>query len=305
MYKLVSKALKDEAPSLFLKKMNFIFTALCCFFLNINSHAQAQSTPLTISKTIYGAGEILIPCQLEGMDQSCKLDMGAPFSVFSVEETKDLNVINQIDYVGVSGISAKCNVVTSTNPVSFGPVSVKDSLFLNCPQRVSRNHLLGLNHLMTRPFKIDFQEQTFSIFEGTEVLNHEYQVDSSGHVFVKIKLIKANQEVEVRAMLDTGAGLTIVSGHLVESLPQFFTSLGTSHNDVKDTNSNVIQNKMVFISTIEIDQKRIAIPYSMVMDFTDLKKSIGFDVDMIIGLNVLRELKTLSINPSNATWSVQ
>lgn len=285
----------------------WISVILLALLLSVSVYAQETilETPIEISKTIYGAGEILMPCEVQGEERACKLDMGAPFSIFTdIENTEGLNVINQINYVGVTGSSVKCDVATTVNPIRFASVEVKDSLFLNCP-RGNRNQLLGLNHLMTKPFKIDFSKQTFSVFEESKVLSHDYIVDSSGHVFIKIKLVKSDQQVEIMAMLDTGAGITIVSQDLVQKLPQFFSHLGSSASDVQDTNANPIQNKMLLVSSIVLDQKRVTIPYALSMDFTDLKSSTGYDIDMIIGLNVLREVRALSINPKNSTWMIE
>lgn len=278
-------------------------------FITLPAYASKTVTQydLEITTTIFGAGDFLVPCRIENQDQKCKLDTGAPISIFSnLVAANETTLINTVNYISVTGNTVACDFLESKTDFSFSGVNIAQPVYLSCPTPNS-NHLIGLNHLMQSSFKFDFANRKFipNYSSKNNLPIKSYSTDPSGHIFIEIEIYKGQKTKTITAMVDTGAGITVVNKDLVLENPDFFTFInGGSFEGLSDTHSNAIQSTAMLVSALRIDQKNVIIPYVMAIDFTSMIEEVGFQVDMIIGANVLKETNSFTVNPDSKTYRI-
>ncbi len=281
----------------------FWMAVILTFSFNTFAQEDFNSIDMEITDSIYGAGDFRIPCQIEDTSQSCKIDTGAPFSIFSnLAPKSNITLINQVNYTSVSGQSSTCQFLQSETSLLVGRNSIEQPAYFSCPNSNS-NFLLGLNHLMKSAFTLDVKNKKFISNSELNILDSSYNTDPSGHILVEVEIIKSGVRKKIIAMLDTGASVSVINKDLILENPDFFTLINGTFEGLKDTLDNSLQNTLAMVNGIQIDQKRIAAPYAVAIDFKSMNEEIGFRVDMIIGANVIKEMNSISINPLNQTWS--
>lgn len=235
---------------------------------------------------MYGSGAITVPCNVNGQDfKKCKLDTGAIFS--SVKKDLLLNpgeVINQVPVMSFSGQVVTCDT-TVTDALKIQGLGFGKSLLLLCPQLESSGAdvIIGLDILTHKPLILDYKKNQFILdaAKPTEVMN--FTEDESGHILLPVTLHK-QKPVEITAMFDSGAAITVVDVALVKAHPEIFTII--QDNSVTDTHGNVIPTLLVIASNLRVGQASFVAEFMMAVDLSATQKASGQKVTMILGHNI-------------------
>lgn len=260
----------------------FIF--ISCLIVSVNS--AAESLPFSQTQSMFGAGDIRVPCEIHGQSFSdCKVDTGAV--VGSVKKnifTSPYEIINKVSVSSVSGAENSCDVTIV--PLTFASEAHDKSLVMVCDQLKSTgvDVILGADVLLAKPIIFNFKNQNLEINAAPPAAGlSSFTMDEVGHILLPLKI---SRQIEAKAMFDSGASVTLVDRAFVESHPESFTVV--RDDTVTDTHGNTIGSKLVITSLVEVGEIRFVAEYMMAVDLSAAKALMGQDVNFILGHNLTK-----------------
>lgn len=265
----------------------------CLFYMPLTT--MAVSIDLESKLSMYGTAELLLPCRFETVSTQCKLDTGVLFSRLHGEEVSEgLELINVVETVSVSGETMECPFY-KLNQASIGNGEqelLSNTLgIVHCKEITNRPSLAGLDFVWKKVFSVDFKNLKLNLelppLSALEAqpLAREKVVDS-----IILPFEAGRARVPVVGFYDTGATMTVVSKEYVKNHPDDFTHI-SSVNIGKDTFGNELTNDLMIMSRAEFQGHKLVAEYVMAIDFTEIKKNYGDDVEFIVGMNWIKNLK--------------
>lgn len=282
-----------------------LFFQIVVIYFTSLSHAADQVIPFTFIDGMFGGGSITIPCRPGSIDALCKLDTGMNVSYFKSDAFDVLpESIGKATFTTITGSTMACDVIRLDQAQIGSGVALQPMEPVVCPASNDKtdNNLLGLDAFEGRSFSLDFAQAQLQLLEVHPSLPNQFERGSSDHIFLKVQSA-LKQPVEVLAMFDTGAAVSAVDIKLVEAQPDNFPIISRTPAGT-DAHGNPIESIMVLGGYIKIGEGKSVAEYMIAMDFTQIQKFSGKNVQMILGYNIIKEMKW-TINMRDSTWSAR
>lgn len=246
----------------------------------------AESLPFSQTNSMFGAGDIRVPCQINGQAfPDCKVDTGAVVS--SVKKNlfvSSYNVINTVSVTSVSGARSSCDVTIV--PLEFGSQAHDQSLLMVCEQlkNTGVDAILGADVLLSQPLVINFKTKSVEVNANPPGKGlSSFTQDEVGHILLPLRI---GRETQSKAMFDSGASMTLVDLAFVKSHPEYFTVV--RDDTVVDTHGNTMGSQLVITKVVEVGEIRFVAEYMMAVDLSAAKELMGEDVNFILGFNFVK-----------------
>ncbi|QMT16696.1 aspartyl protease family protein [Planococcus maritimus] len=226
--------------------------------------------------------EILVEGKIEGRNYQFLLDTGAATSaLLSDAYLEKLEVLSKSTGTGVFA-SADREVVRLTK-LEIGPITKKSfEVEIAKEKHVGARNLLGMDFLKDYSYAFCFDKNKVEV--NPIVIQADYQELTMGrrhHPYIDIKL----QEVEAKAIWDTGAGITVVDVSFIQKNSELFEEIAPS----KGTDSSgatqetpMFTMKSTRIANIDFPSHKVA-----GIDLSYVNKSTEIPMDMILGYSTL------------------
>ncbi|GAA1139983.1 aspartyl protease family protein [Ornithinicoccus hortensis] len=163
--------------------------------------------------------------------------------------------------------------------LEFGGVRVSDlEVELVPPEQPGARALLGLDVLGREPFTFRPREGVLVCGDDPPGPTHRLPLDDTGHLRIPVSW----PGLSVNAVLDTGAGITVVDTALADRVPQLFTDHGSAPGT--DATGTTVQTPTATIVEGRLADDLLLAPHRIA--FTDLRAATAHltePVEVILG----------------------
>jgi predicted aspartyl protease len=275
------------------------------FLLGLSS-LFAQEIVFDTTRSMFGAGEINLECQLKEKHDKCKFDTGANISTISsgsvLLEEENPEVIASTSYTTATGAQKSCDFIKITD-IKIGNYLIDELTPVSCnlnPGEKAKN-LIGLDAFHQKSFYLDYKSGKIIVnyTPPEDKVLRDFDVDSVGHILIPVRLTDGTSST---AMFDTGASLTVVSNKFINDHEQRFSVLETN-NLGQDSFGNPIEMRKT-ISTLKIEDQSYVAEYIMGIDFKAIHDNAGAHVNFILGHNIISS-NNWYFDLKNKKWYVE
>jgi hypothetical protein len=229
-------------------------------------------------KTDIGCAEVYVDAMIEGDEFEFLLDTGAGTSrIRNSEYTLNYPVLRNKTSSGV--FSKTSEQVIRIPSLRLGPI-VKTNVEFTRVENNAKANLIGMNVLKDDAFFFDFKYNTVDVNPDDSKFSrrcNELYLDEKHHPYIKSSLDK----IELSAVWDTGASLSIVDVSFIEDNPSFFQRVGTSVGT--DAGGTSMETSMYMISPLMIDGFIFPPHPVAAVDLSHANTGLEKKMDMIIG----------------------
>ena len=172
---------------------------------------------------------VMIQAKIDDKDVSVVLDTGAPFNMIDNKLAEELKLpLNRITISGIDVAGHESNVSAMAHKVTLGDFTATNVSFLVAGRESANGSwanqaLFGANFLEANDLELDLAHGKVNIFSADHCPGqgvywaHQWvpipiRIQHYSHIYLPVTL----DGLETWAMLDTGAGVTIVDKHVAE-----------------------------------------------------------------------------------------
>jgi hypothetical protein len=250
--------------------------------------------PLEVERGSLGSGKLFATARFDGHPVRCLLDTGANASNVAGEAFAGYPA------VGLSRSKGAGNVVATEPEVevasaTLGPLQRQR---LRVARVAGQTGTIGMDISGQRPFTLQVGARPALIWNARQALDQAGLRQHRGEISVPVTL--AGQPM--RALWDTGAGLTCVDRTLPERLPGAF-SFVQEVNGGKDSTGNAVAMKLYKVGDLQVGAEHFRDLSVLAIDFKVIQEHLSPDLQVLLGFNAIAEA-TWSFDPGRQRWAV-
>lgn len=232
------------------------------------------------------AAEVLVEGKVASKNYIFLLDTGAARTSVQYDDfTSKFKSLKKESSSSVFTRSSEDLIMVSH--IELGPILKKDLLIVRYPpkQRSARN-LIGMDILKDYSLKFLFDENKVLVDppeSGESVISQDLFLDKRNHPYIDINF----KQLTVKAVWDTGAGITVVDINFINQFPSFFQemdkSIGTDASGIK------METPMYTMKSIKIGNHMFPSLKVAGVDLSIINSTIDVPMNLILGYNMLNK----------------
>lgn len=259
----------------------------------------ARAAELKIVPGPYRSGKALLPATFDGVKARCMLDTGSALTVVeSAGSFERYQAEGSIDFKSASGRQQ------ATDTIRVGEIRFAGGVFTNVS--VSRLHnaaenMLGIDLIARQPFSMTFiQVPSLHLNPpAPRSLQTDLAVSKHGLMAVPLKLAG----VQVSALWDTGASITVVDPRFIQAHPADFHRLSTPMLGT-DGAGDALEVAVYRARRMAIGGRTFRNMHVVAVDLSMLREHFSQDIQAVLGFNVIRKADWY-FHRANRQWSIR
>lgn len=232
------------------------------------------------------AAEVLVEGKVASKNYIFLLDTGAARTSVQYDDfTSKFKSLKKESSSSVFTRSSEDLIMVSH--IELGPILKKDLLIVRYPQKQrSARNLIGMDILKDYSLKFLFDENKVLVDppeSGESVISQDLFLDKRNHPYIDINF----KQLTVKAVWDTGAGITVVDINFINQFPSFFQemdkSIGTDASGIK------METQMYTMKSIKIGNHMFPSLKVAGVDLSIMNSTIDVPMNLILGYNMLNK----------------
>jgi hypothetical protein len=270
------------------------------FIVGILTGFTAQAATFVVTPGAMGSGVISVPCAFDSYASLCTLDTGSDRSnVKKVDVIANYPSQGKTEQHGVAGVAQACDWI-QVSQLTVGDAKLPKHQAARCDSNTPGN-VIGFDVFLGRTIGLNFQTKLFDVSYDSLPLNlphHPFWFAPGGLAALPVQV----GNLELLAMWDTGAGLSVVDTEYAISHPELFTK-GQEFNNGMDSNGNPVKMTVYLLKKITIGSKTFENTTFLAIDLSKVRAGLGSETHLILGYNIISQANWY-IDTRTRSWSI-
>ena len=276
-------------------------SALHWLLLSLLFSAAASAAVLEVQPGPFRSGRAYLPCNFDGVKETCFLDTGSAITVLAnSEQFSAYPNSGGFRFKSASGIAEELETIqiriAAVDRVIFSNIKIG-----RAKEDHSLESALGIDLLRRQPFSINFHDSPALFLNPKPPRQLLSGLEANAHGLLSLPLAFGTNLT--RAMLDTGASLTAVDAAFVKAHPEDFKSSGDLMKGT-DGFGHEIQVHLFRARKIHIGARTFRNVKIVALDLSMLGRDANSQVHAVIGFNLIRRTDWY-FDTQRRLWSIR
>jgi predicted aspartyl protease len=249
-------------------------------------------------KEVEEAAEILVDGVIGGRTYRFLFDTGA--NITRVRNDDYINRFESQSSKDTYGIFSKMkNEQIIVPKLALGPIEKIDFQMYRYDKESPAHNIIGMDFLHDHSYFFNFVENNVEVDkQGFDELEFfDLQIGNKVKPYVDVYV----EDTKVRAIWDTGAGITVVDSRLVEKYPKSFKAFKVVQGT--DSTGSSTETPMYLMESMIIGNKQFPSLKVISIDLSSINAKLEKPMDIILGYNCLNKANWLFDFP-NKKWTI-
>jgi hypothetical protein len=267
--------------------------------------------PISLVQRDFGGGRIYVPVRIATVMGKMRLDTGASTSRVTVAPwNRDLPVLGQSESTGAFGAVTRCDDVEARNielPAEQGNnIGRAKYALTRCPAG-DGDDLLGLDFFKGARFTLDFDRRQMIFFAAPPPEGRRTVFQTLGPNGRLLGIPVRIGAAASLALFDTGAEISAVDRHFVETHRRLFTPVKGKQR-ASEASGGALSSRLYKIRSLDLGEGHVVHDvHALAYDFGALREALGPRTSVVLGFDVLNRFNweldlTQPARPSWVAW---